>query len=67
MIVGPMKDYKLKLRNLLVSHTRLSYTARIYSSLSHTELVLELEHLEIETRSITEMIANVMGEYVFLK
>ncbi len=42
-----MKDYKQKLRNL-----RLSYT----------ELVLELEHLKIETRLITKMFVNVMGE-----
>ncbi len=42
-----MKDYKLKQRNL-----RLSYI----------ELVLEMEHLKIETRLITEMFANVMGE-----
>jgi hypothetical protein len=36
--VGVMKDYNLTLRNLLVSHT----------------LVLELEHLKIETRLITD-------------
>ncbi len=29
--------------------------------------VSELEHLRIETRSIDEMFASVMGEYVFLK
>ncbi len=29
-----------------------------------TELVLELEYLKIETRLITEMFANVMGECV---
>ncbi len=44
-----MKDYNLTLRNLRVSHT-LSW------------MVLELEHLKIETRLITEMFANVMGE-----
>jgi hypothetical protein len=47
--VGVMKDYKRKLRNLRVSHTV-------------TELVLEVEHIKIETRLITEMFANVMGE-----
>jgi len=44
-----MKDYKLKLRN---EFTRLVYTG----------LVVELEHLKIETRLIAEMFANVMGE-----
>ena len=41
-----MKDFKLKRRNFL----------------SYTELVLELEHLKIETRFITKMFAIVMGE-----
>jgi hypothetical protein len=44
-----MKDYKLKLRNLHASHTLL---------------VVELEHLKIETRLIDEKFANAMGEYV---
>ena len=44
-----MKDYKLKLRKLRVSHTGL---------------VVELEHLKIETRLINEKFASVMGEYV---
>ena len=50
MSVGEMKDYKLKLRKLRVSHT--------------LGLVVELEHLKIETRLIDEKIVNVMGEYV---
>ncbi len=33
-----------------------------FTCLSYTELVLELEHLKIETRLINEMFANVMGE-----
>jgi hypothetical protein len=49
MSVGVMKDYKLKQRNLLSSHT-------------YTGLVLELEHLKIETRLISERFTNVMGE-----
>jgi len=49
MSVGVMKDYKLKLRNLRVSH-------------HDTGLVLELEHLKIETRLINERFSNVMGE-----
>ncbi len=47
MSVGVMKDYKLKRRNL-----RAPYTG----------LVLELEHLKIETRLISERFVNVMGE-----
>jgi hypothetical protein len=49
MSVGVMKDYKLKLRKL-----RLTYTG----------LVVELEHLKIETRLIDEKFGNTMGEYV---
>ena len=48
MSVGVMKDYKLKTKKF----TRLPYTG----------LVLELEHLKIETRLISERFANVMGE-----
>ena len=46
-----MKDQKLELRNLLLIFTRL---------------VAELEHLQIETRLIDEMLSSEMGEYVFL-
>ena len=44
MSVGVMKDYKLKTKRF----TRLPYTV----------LVLELEHLKIETRLISEMIGS---------
>jgi hypothetical protein len=37
-------------------------TLKEFTCLSYTELVLELEHLKIETRLITEMFPNVMGE-----
>jgi hypothetical protein len=86
-----MKDYKLKLRNLLISHTlswsvmsvyyesikrkvkkkyicgcrcyeRLQPNTKEFTRLAYTELVLELEHLKIETRLITKMFVNVMGE-----
>jgi hypothetical protein len=43
-------------------YERLQPNTKEFTSLSHTELVLELEHLKIETRLITEMFANVMGE-----
>ena len=60
-----MEDYKLKLRNLHVSHT-LGWSSHTHwvGRLTHTGLVVELEHLEIETRLIDEKFANVMGEYV---
>ena len=45
-----MKDYKLKTKEF----TRLTCTG----------LVVELEHLKIETRLIDEKFAKAMGEYV---
>ncbi len=42
---------------MAVESTRLTYSG----------LFVELEHLKIETTSIDEMFASVMGEYVFLK
>jgi hypothetical protein len=35
--------------------------------LAYTGLLVELEHLTIETKLIDEKFASVMGEYVFLK
>ena len=35
--------------------------------LGYTGLLVELEHLKIDTTLIDEMLASVMGEYVFLK
>ena len=43
-------------------YERLQTKTKEFTRLSYTELVLELEHLKIETRLITEMFANVMGE-----
>jgi len=51
MSVGPMKDLRLKLRNLHASDTLF---------------LGELEPLQIKTMLIDEMFASVMGEYVFL-
>ncbi len=45
-----MKDYKTKTKEI----TLLTYTG----------LVVELEHLKIETRLIDEKFVNTMGEYV---
>jgi hypothetical protein len=35
-----------------------------FTRLTYTGLVMELEHLKIETRLIDEKFANTMGEYV---
>ncbi len=35
--------------------------------LSYSGLLVELEHLKINSTLIDEMFASVMGEYVFLK
>ncbi len=43
-------------------YERLQTKTKEFARLSYTELVLELEHLKIETRLITEMFPNVMGE-----
>jgi hypothetical protein len=43
-------------------YERLQSKTKKFTRLSYTELVLEMEHLKIETRLITEMFANVMGE-----
>jgi hypothetical protein len=43
-------------------YERLQPNTKEFTGLGYTELVLELEHLKIETRLITEMFANVMGE-----
>ena len=46
---------------------RLKTKSEKSTRLSYTGLLGELEHLKIETRLIDEMLASVMGEYVFLK
>ncbi len=43
-------------------YERLQTKTKEFTRLSYTELVLELEHLKIETRLITDMLVNVMGE-----
>jgi hypothetical protein len=43
-------------------YERLQPNTKEFTRLEYTELVLELEHLKIKTRLITEMFANVMGE-----
>jgi hypothetical protein len=46
---------------------RLKTKGEESTCLTHTGLLVELEHLKIETTLIDEMFASVMGEYVFLK
>ena len=41
---------------------RLQTKTKEFTRLPYTGLVLELEHLKIETRLISERIANAMGE-----
>ena len=42
---------------------RLQTKTKRFRRLPYTGLVLELEHLKIETRLISEMLASEMGEY----
>ena len=46
---------------------RLKTKAEESTRLAYTRLLMELEHLTIETKLIGEMFPSVMGEYVFLK
>jgi hypothetical protein len=43
---------------------RLQTKTKEFTRLAYTGLVVELEHLKIETRLINEKFANAMGEYV---
>ena len=43
---------------------RLQTKTKEFTLLTYTGLVVELEHLKIETRLIDEKFVNVMGEYV---
>jgi hypothetical protein len=43
---------------------RLQTKTKEFTRLVYTGLVVELEHLKIETRLINEKFANTMGEYV---
>ncbi len=43
---------------------RLQTKTKEFTRLTYTGLVVELEHLKIETRLIDEKFANTMGEYV---
>jgi hypothetical protein len=43
---------------------RLQTKTKEFTRLTYTGLVVELEHLKIETRLIDEKFANTMGDYV---
>ena len=45
-------------------YERLRTKTKEFTCLTYTGLVVELEHLKIETRLIDEKFANTMGEYV---
>ena len=45
-------------------YERLQTKTKEFTRLTYTGLVVELEHLKIETRLIDEKFVNVMGEYV---
>ena len=76
MSVGVTKDYKLKvvyyesikrepkIRGIYECRCdeRLQTKTKKFTRLPYTGLVLELEHLKIETRLINERFANAMGE-----
>ena len=78
MSVGVMKDFfvyyesinrELKTRPIYECRCdeRLKTKAEESTRLAYTGLLVELEHLKIETTLIDEMFVSVMGEYVFLK
>ena len=45
-------------------YERLQTKTKEFTRLTYTGLVVELEHLKIETRLINATFANAMGEYV---
>ena len=55
---------RLKIRGIYECRCdeRLQTKTKKFTRLPYTGLVLELEHLKIETRSISERFANAMGE-----
>ena len=57
---------ELKIRSIYECRCdeRLQTKTKEFTRLTYTGLVVELEHLKIETRLIDEKFANAMGEYV---
>ncbi len=63
MLLGGLKHSKISFCCLLCDE-RLQTKTKEFTRLPYTGLVVELEHLKIETRLIDEKFANAMGEYV---
>ena len=57
---------ELKIRSIYECRCdeRLQTKTNEFTRLTYTGLVVELEHLKVETRLIDEKFANAMGEYV---
>jgi len=57
---------ELKIRGIYkcLCDERLQTKTKEFTPLVYTGLILELEHLKIETRLIDEKFANAIGEYV---
>ena len=57
---------ELKIRSIYEcrSDERLQTKTKEFTRLTYTGLVVELEHLKIETRLINEKFTSAMGEYV---
>jgi hypothetical protein len=56
------RDPKIRGINKCRCDERLQSKIKEFTRLPYTGLVLELEHLKIETRIISERFANAMGE-----
>ena len=69
MVYYESRKRELKTRHIYECRCdeRLQTKSEKSTRLTYTGLLGELEHLKIKTRSINEMFASVMGEYVFLK
>ena len=61
------RDLKTKLIYENRCDERLKTKTEESTRLAYTGLLVELEHLKIETTLIDEMLTSVMGEYEFLK
>jgi hypothetical protein len=58
------RDLKIRCIYECRCHERLQSKTKEFTHLTYTGLVVELEHLKIETRLVNEKFANAMGEYV---
>ncbi len=57
-------DLKIRCIYECLCDERLQSKTKEFTRLTYTGLVVELEHLKIETRLINEKFANAMGDYV---